>query len=392
MRDRKASSKILAVDQPDDRGLEMILSQIIDAAEDAHYQMHEIAEGARQEHAVLLRELAQLKQDVSIMIRETESCEKEEKAARRKLMEVSGQFNAFSERDIKAAYEQARQLQVRLSTLKEREKGIILRRDDVERSLRRIQALAQKAEALVDKVTLAVRLLKGNFEKLIGSVEGAERKREIGIWMIQAQEEERRKIARELHDGPAQSLANLMIRLDLISRQEEPDGTRGNAEIASIKEMTKAIISEVRRVVYDLRPAALDDYGLLPAIRRYFEDYEEKYEFKIQFIFLGVQRRLDHTLETAFFRLIQEALNNTRRHAGISEATVKLEINEDRLAVSVQDRGCGFDPSAVVDTGKYGLLGMKERVELIGGEFLVKTCKNGGTQIIAQVPLETWRE
>lgn len=302
-------------------------------------------------------------------------------------MEVSRDFEKYTEKDIKEAYDNARNMQVQLSILRERERNLNHRRDLLERNLRQIEQLARRAESMVGRVNVAVKMLQGNAEIISEQIEDALKKQQIGIWVVQAQEEERRKIARELHDGPAQSLANIVMRLSLIERLWEQDQEWVRREITALTGMVRDNITEVRRVIFDLRPMALDDLGLVPAMKRYLADYHDKHGLDVHFLFFGEERRLPLPIEVALFRLTQEALSNVRKHAEVDEALVKLEITPRMATVVIKDDGRGFDVARAAEKGRYGLLGMRERVELFNGELNIKSRLGHGTQIIISIPV-----
>jgi len=367
--------------------LEKIVQDVVDTVERAREDIYFFADDARQEYTRLAGELAELKQEVIRVIQQVEECEKEEKQSRRRLMEVSRDFETYDEEDIKEAYDTARNMQVKLSILRERERNLGHRRDLMERNLRRIEQLARRAEGMVERVNVVVKMLKGNAEVITGQIEDAFKKQQLGIWIVQAQEEERRKIARELHDGPAQSLANLVMRLSLIERLWEQDQEWVKREVAALTGMVRENISEVRRVIFDLRPMALDDLGLVPAMKRYLADYQDKHGVEVHFLFFGEERRLPLPVEVALFRLTQEALSNVKKHAEVNEAQVKLEIAPRLVTVVIKDDGRGFDVIKASGKGRYGLMGMRERVELFGGDLKIKSRLGHGTQVIVSIPV-----
>lgn len=353
-------------------------------------EIYGIADTARSELARLQSELEQLKTETLLTISEVEICEREERQARIRLMEVSRDFQAYVEEDIKQAYEEAERLQAQLSALREKERQLRHRRDALERHLKHVQAVARRAEDLVERVNMVLKMLKGNVELITGHLEEANKKQQLGLWIIQAQEEERRRISRELHDGPAQNLANIVMRLELMERLWDRDRERVRRDLADLKETVRQNLGDIRRVIFDLRPMALDDLGLVPAIKRYLADYAQKYEMEIDFLFFGEERRLDLAREVAVFRLIQEAITNVRKHSGTNRAQVKLGIAPEKVTVVVKDEGCGFDVDAVRQGKResFGLLGMQERVGLFGGSFKVKSAPGQGTQVMIEVPLE----
>lgn len=386
MQDSSAGS-IRNTDKIDLAYLEQIVQEVVDTVERAREDIYFLADQARQEYTRLAGELLELKQEAGEVMCMVEECEKEEKKSRRRLMEVSRDFEKYTEKDIKEAYDNARNMQVQLSILRERERNLNHRRDLLERNLRQIEQLARRAESMVGRVNVAVKMLQGNAEIISEQIEDALKKQQIGIWVVQAQEEERRKIARELHDGPAQSLANIVMRLSLIERLWEQDQEWVRREITALTSMVRDNITEVRRVIFDLRPMALDDLGLVPAMKRYLADYHDKHGLDVHFLFFGEERRLPLPIEVALFRLTQEALSNVRKHAEVDEALVKLEITPRMATVVIKDDGRGFDVARAAEKGRYGLLGMRERVELFNGELNIKSRLGHGTQIIISIPV-----
>ncbi|NLV17243.1 MAG: histidine kinase [Syntrophomonadaceae bacterium] len=367
--------------------LEKIIGNVVDSVERAREDIYFISEEARQEANRMAAQILALKEEAKALIISVEACEQEEKKARLRLMRVSSEFERYDEQDIKEAYDMARNMQVQLSILREREKYLIQHRDEMERNLRRLENIAHKAENMVDRVNVVLKMLQSNTDEITGPMEDTMENQQVGLWVIQAQEEERRRIARELHDGPAQSLANLVMRLNLIERLWDDDQRWARNEVVSLAGVVRDNITEVRRVIFDLRPLALEDYGLIPSLKNYLDGYEEKHGLKPHFMFFGDERRFPLSIEIALFRLIQEALSNVKKHAGVKEVLVKLEVVQGFATVIVRDYGDGFETSEGYISGHYGLLGMKERVELLGGEFKVSSQIGQGTRVFARIPL-----
>ena len=207
-------------------------------------------------------------------------------------------------------------------------------------------------------------------------------------WIIESQEAERRKIARELHDGPAQSMAGILIRLDLIKRLGNQDFKGIYEEIDNVSSMGRETLADVRRIMFDLKPSLLHENNFSNTLKEYFNDYEAKYNFTIDFLQIGQDKQYNLSLETALFRMVQEAVTNIRKHSGIKRAVVKFEDNGANLTLVVKDEGIGFEPNNTGDKESYGILGMKERVNLFGGKLDIISAPGAGTQVIIQVPLE----
>jgi len=231
--------------------------------------------------------------------------------------------------------------------------------------------------------------MQSSADKLSDTIEQVNRKNQLELWIVETLEAERRKIARELHDGPAQSLASMLIRLDLIMRMIPEDDIHIRHELQNLKAIGTESLTDVRSIMYDLKPTLVHDQGLSNTFKDYFNEYEAKYDFVIDYVVFGQQRQYDLALEVGLFRLVQEAITNVRKHAGVNKALVKMEDSGSLLTVVIKDEGCGFDPNEISKHREsYGIMGMKERVQLFGGELQILSQPGEGTQIIIKVPLE----
>lgn len=204
--------------------------------------------------------------------------------------------------------------------------------------------------------------------------------------VTQAQEDERLRIARELHDETAQELVHLVRRLEQLRSRATPDQLEAIEELLS---MARGTMQAVRRFSRDLRPSVLDDLGLLPAIEMVIEDTGHRLPQGARLIVKGEPRRLDGPAELALFRITQEALRNVEKHAQANSATVELDFDGPEVILSVADDGRGFSPaksiSDLLRSGKLGLLGMKERAELVGGTFEMESIPGRGTRVTVRV-------
>jgi PAS domain S-box-containing protein len=202
--------------------------------------------------------------------------------------------------------------------------------------------------------------------------------------LVEVQEEERRHIARELHDEIGQVLTGLKFRLETCARSF-PGALNENLREAlnPVNEM----MVQVRELSLDLRPAVLDDLGLLPALVWHFERYTALTGVEVAFDHQGLDRRFAHEVETTAYRLVQEALTNVARHAQAPEAAVRIWASDESLLMDIVDRGQGFSAGGPEQDKRGGLLGMRERVTLLGGRFSIESHPGMGTHLVAQVPL-----
>jgi signal transduction histidine kinase len=207
--------------------------------------------------------------------------------------------------------------------------------------------------------------------------------------LISAQEDERRRLARELHDETAQTLGAVSIALARASDSTPADDGSSSAHLEHAREMVDSLIEDTRRLILDLRPMILDDLGLVPAIRWYADSRlgEVGIETAVQVDGVGV-RPLPH-VETALFRIVQEAVNNVVRHAEARKVGINILSTEGSVRIDLSDDGKGFDPSVVAGAtdGHLGLLGMTERVAILGGEMSVRSQPGVGTTITVEMPL-----
>ncbi len=201
-----------------------------------------------------------------------------------------------------------------------------------------------------------------------------------------AQEEERQRIARELHDGLGPALASLNIRLRTVRKLLERDAHPVAGEIEELAEQTQACIRDIRRLIHDLRPVALDELGLVPALREHLTRCEHEHGLIVEFA-ADEGERLPASVETALFRIVQESVNNVLRHAQAQHVQVILERDADRVKLRVADDGQGFDTSLPRSGRHVGLWSMRERVEQLGGQFEVHSAPGEGTSVTTIVPL-----
>lgn len=210
--------------------------------------------------------------------------------------------------------------------------------------------------------------------------------------VISAQEEERKRIARELHDDTSQALAALALALETASVAPAQDVEEVKARIGAIKPRAVGILEEVRKLTLDLRPTVLDDLGLIPAIRWYGENRLKGQGVKVHLETAGDERRLPPELETTLFRVVQEAMSNIARHAKAQNVFITLDFSSSKVVIEVEDDGEGFDLAAVsktTDKGRgLGLMGMQERVSLFSGTMVIETAPGAGTQLRIEVPIE----
>jgi PAS domain S-box-containing protein len=237
------------------------------------------------------------------------------------------------------------------------------------------------AEALVEQAATAVQNA-WLFEQVRA---GRERLEGVARRLVEVQESERKYIARELHDEAAQALAALMMGLRMLDREaDRPEAVR--AGVAELLNVAENVLEELRRLAMDLRPASLDYVGLPSALQQHLESIGERHGPTVRLRTVGFEERLIPDTETALYRIVQEAVANVVRHANAGSIDVLLERRGNRIEVTVADDGVGFEPEALPQSGRLGLLGMQERADILGGTLSIDSRPGAGTTVRLEIP------
>jgi signal transduction histidine kinase len=206
--------------------------------------------------------------------------------------------------------------------------------------------------------------------------------------VIVAQEEERRRIARELHDSTSQALTSLLVGLRNLEDSPDPDALHTRLE--DLRALVGATLEDVHALVWQLRPTVLDDLGFATALKRLVEDYQSRYAIHVDFLMHGVAERLSPELETTLYRIVQEGLTNIARHAQAHHASILIERHDGSIRIIIEDDGTGFDPAQVRQQEQsLGLQGIRERARLFGGDLIIESQPGQGTSLFVRLPLDT---
>jgi len=206
--------------------------------------------------------------------------------------------------------------------------------------------------------------------------------------IIQIQEEERYRLARDIHDGPAQNLANAVFEIDYCTRVIDHDPQKAKQELSHLRADIQAALNDVRRFIFDLRPPPLGELRLNDALWRYSREYKARFGIQVDLQLDPIGQHLPLSLEIALFRIVQEALQNVRKHAGASLISIGLNRQGDGLVVTIKDNGRGFDPTAPTTLGDrhLGLISMRERAQLVHGQLQIISAPGQGTTVILSIP------
>lgn len=367
--------------------LDTIVKSTVQAIEKSKEQIFDIYEAARNEVENVKKDLERIKQQTADIIFTVDELEKKERRARLRLMEVSRNFRVYSEEDIKNSYDDANTMQVELAVAREQEQNLRRQRDELEIRLRSLKNTVAKAEELTTQVGAVLGYLGNQMGGVVNTIESLQQSQIFGSKIIKAQEEERRRVSREIHDGPAQAMANIVFRAEVCERLIDVDIVRAKSELADLRELVRGCLKETRKIIFDLRPMTLDDLGLIPTIKRFLDTVRERSGLMYELRVFGEEQRLDSYVEIGLFRIIQEAVNNVEKHAKANTAKVAIEFRKESVIAAVEDDGVGFDTANSTGSESFGLLGMKERVSLLKGDLIVKSEKGSGTRIVVKLNL-----
>ncbi|SHE11359.1 Sensor protein degS [Chlamydia abortus] len=372
--------------------IDRVIKDAIHVMESSKYKIYEISESARNELDALNRELQQVIEETTLTIQQVDKLELDYRRSRIRLTEVSRDFHRFTEEDIRIAYEAATQLQLQLTIYREKEHHLKMRRDDLQKRIRSVERQVERAETLVSQMNVVLEYLSGDLNQVTRMLESAKNRQMLGLKIIMAQEEERKRIAREIHDGLAQTMAHVVLRTEIAERmlsQENLDSVK--EELSDLKGQVRDGLEEVRKMIFNLRPMALDDLGLIPTLHKFVQDFEEKSKIRTRFELAGREKRLPSEMEVAVYRLIQEAFSNVLKHAKATYISLTITFQKHMTQIVIKDNGIGFNveemESKMITSSHYGLIGMQERIDLLEGKIHIESKKGEGTKITMLIPI-----
>ncbi|WP_425271776.1 sensor histidine kinase [Paenibacillus protaetiae] len=369
-----------------------VIKNAIEVMESSKYQIYEICESARTELESLEQELEIVLQETIKTIDKVDKLDQDYRRARIRLTEVSKDFVRYKEQDIKVAYEKATTLQLDLMMYREKESYLKARRDDLQKRVRNVEGSVERAEVIASQMNVVLEYLSGDLNQVTRILESARTRQVLGLKIILAQEEERKRIAREIHDGPAQSLANIVLRTEIAERMlMKQEFQMVQDELIDLKGQVRAGLEELRKIIFNLRPMTLDDLGLVPTLRKFVQDFEERTRIHTAFEMKGKEIRLPSAMEAAIYRLVQEAYTNAQKHSNASHVILEMQFQAQQILITVEDNGSGFNQKLLDDPERqnahFGLVGMRERVELVEGRMSIDSKPGQGTKIILTIPI-----
>ena len=374
--------------------LDKIVNKTIEAINNSKHEINEIAKSARIECRKLEEELGYLKHQVLEILNSVQDLEKELKESKKILADRNKNFDKYSEEELKAVYEKADNLRVMLAVKREQEQYLLKRRNELEVRLKEANKTVERAEKLISNVGVAMGYLSGDLKEVSTQLENIQQKQTLGLWIIKVQENERQRIARDIHDGPAQSMSNVVLKAELCERLIDIDCKKAKTELHNLKDIVRRCLQDVRNIIYDLRPMSLDDLGLVPTLGRYLSKFQDETGINVTLKTKGSFDDISPVVSLTVFRIIQESMNNIKKHSSAPNALVYLEYIDRKINIHVYDNGKGFDVEKLKkisnnnsENSGFGVLGMKERVELLDGRFNITSEFGKGTRIFVEIPI-----
>ena len=291
------------------------------------------------------------------------------KAINANLQRVQSQFETLPRDDIRASYDNALDSQQRLFVMR----GQLEKLESDAKYLERFQTLLDRVRAAIEGGTPET----GKPGSTFGAVE----------MMIQAQEAERKRLSRQMHDGPAQALSNFILQTEIAMRLFDMDSEKARVELSNLKTAATTTFQQVREFIFELRPMMLDDLGFIPTIKRYVDALKEQTGTDLTVQVTGMERRLESYLEVLIFRSIQELLSNSTRHSQATQIRVQIDIGDHEVRALVSDNGQGFDLEVLESETGMGIKLIRDRVEMLGGGFDIGSVIGQGTQVTFQLPI-----
>jgi two-component system sensor histidine kinase DegS len=373
------------------KNVNKIFDNVIDSIDSSRDKILDLVSDARKEHEKLKARLEAVREEIDVVITRVDNLERRDRVARNTLANVSKNFSSNTESDIRNAYEKATEIRIDLKLAQSEEKLLREKRTEIELDIKNALKNIENAEQVVHQVSIAASYLKG---EILDALEEANYGPDMmmGVRILEAQENERRRISRDIHDGPAQRVANIVMKADLCEKIAKKDVEAGLKELHELRSASRAALKEVRDIIYNLRPMSLDDLGLNKTIEMNVQSSFENLGMKIEYKLAKVPETLEEIIQVALFRLSQEILNNIKKHADATYVHIQTEYGTKYMRLTISDDGKGFDVERTLqrvrtEKKSYGILGMFERVEQLKGEIDIDSDDTTGTIFTIKLPL-----
>ena len=363
------------------KSINIALDSIITSMNDGKEEIFAITEQINKENRQVKADITEVRREIRLYNAQIEKLKKMELESRKTLLIVSSDFNKYNSDDIKDAYDNSYNLQQDLMKKQLEIDSIIKKLELFENRIQKNNELVSKADELLSRIEIM-----SDYMKLDSSID-SESEDLFTKWIL-FQENEKNRIARDIHDGPAQTIASLVIRSDIIRKLIEKDSpnTTIYKEIEQLKFQLRSVIKEIRKIMYDLRPTSLDELGFSSSIHGLISKTEEDCNIKFSVSIDEESEIKNSNLKIICFRIIQESLNNIIKHSKAEKAYIYVKITTDYIDMIVQDNGVGFDTTKINSANSFGLSSLKERVALVNGNVNIDSKFSKGTAINVKIP------
>jgi len=336
-------------------------------------RLQELVRESVQEQELVQKEL----REIDVLIRqsasEVERLSQRNVQTTNKVHQMEMSLDEYSREDIRTLYQSAQEAQMRLFMMRSQVEQLRNKQRNQERYAQWLQRFITLGQHLPEDLELPSQNAPTETDQPAARM------------IIEAQERERKRLARQMHDGPAQSLTNLVLQAEICERLFDHDSSQARAELVSLKTAANSTFQKIRDFIFELRPMMLDDLGLVPTLRRHIENFESKTGIATSLRVIGNERRLSPDMEVTLFRAIQELLINAHLHANPSQIRVSLDLQDRNVIASVEDNGRGFDVAEAMAQSRahktLGLAAVRQRVEMLGGRVQFQSSPGHGTQV-----------
>jgi len=352
-------------------------------------QLDNLTQELRQELEGLSHENGELDGLLRQVQAEIDKLAQRESSIRSRVRDMELNLDNYSRQDMKTVYNTAHENEMRLFMMRSQVEQLQSKKQGTKTLMARVQRTLDTLNQMPEGFAPGAppRRSAAMREESPGRESS---RQDVVTRVIQAQEDERLRISRQMHDGPAQTMTNLVLRAEICERLLDIDVARARVELAGLKTMVNGTLQATRSFIFDLRPMILDDLGLEPTLRGYIRQFTEKHKIEVNLAVQGLKGRLPQAIEVAVYRIVQEALYNVAKHAHASHAQVNLDLTNEELLVTIEDDGSGFnvDDLNAQGNGKgLGVASMRQRAEMLGGEIGIESLVGRGTKVSAAIPI-----
>ena len=374
--------------------IKKIIKNIEDDINLSRGQILNIVENVRNNHSNIINQLNKIKCDVLRINNEFDELQKQDKEADRIMSEVLANMSKFTEDEIKLSYEKVLGIKIRFNTKKNEEKILRDRRDSLEIELKKTITNIENGEKIfnqIKQVGVSFGYLKEDIFLSLGGVDN-NTKMLIGIKILEAEENERIRILRNVNDGPAKQLGNIIEKVNKCTGFIQKDSEEGIKTLEDLKESVRAAIKEVRSIIFDLRPMQLVDLELNQTILEIVNTISEESNINVDINLKPSKTEIEPIIQVAVYRIIQEVFNNIRKHSKAKQAKIKLDVGDKYLMLIISDDGIGFEVEDTLKKARkegesYGLINIIDRIGQLQGDIKMESSVGAGTIYSIRLPI-----